>query len=84
MLHVEYGRGVLMQVRIVKMRSRGIEVDRRVLRDAAGTRNKLVVQDVTDQGRHRPMKVARLLQGELQRAELKDVQLVSLSEGRMT
>lgn len=30
------------------------------------------------------MKVARLLQGELQRAELKDVQLVSLSDGRMT
>lgn len=73
-----------MQVRIVKMRNRGVEVDRRVLRDAAGTRGQLVVQDITDQGRHRPTKVARLLQGELQRAELKDVQLVWLSESRMT
>jgi hypothetical protein len=73
-----------MQARIVKMWNRGVEIDRRVLRDAAGTRGQLVVQDITDQGRHRPAKVARLLQGELQRAELKDVQLVWLSEGRMT
>lgn len=73
-----------MEVRIVKMRNRGVELDRRVLREAAGTRGQLLVQDITDQGRHRPTKVARLLQGELQRAELKDVQLVWLNEGRMT
>jgi hypothetical protein len=73
-----------VQVRIVKMRNKGVEIDRRVLQDAAGTRGQLVVQDITDQGRHRPTKVACLLQGELQRAELRDVQLVWMSEGRMT
>lgn len=36
------------------------------------------------QGLHRPCKVARLVQGELLRAELKDVTLVWASDGRMT
>lgn len=73
-----------MQVRIVKMRSRGVELDRRMLRDASGTRGTLIVADVTDQGLHRPCKVARLLQDGLIRAELKDVSLVWANECRMT
>ena len=73
-----------MQVRIVKMRNRGVEIDRRVLRDAAGTRGQLAIADTTDQGKNRPTKVAKLSQGELIRAELRDVQIVWLAEGRMT
>lgn len=72
-----------MQVRIVKMRKRGIEIDRRVLRDAVGTRGQLAIADTTDQG-NRPTKVAKLSQGDLVRAEMRDVQIVWLSEGRMT
>lgn len=73
-----------MQVRMVKMRRQGVEVDRRILRDATGTRGQLVIADMTDQGLHRPCKVARLVQGELLRAELKDVTVVWANDGRMT
>jgi hypothetical protein len=73
-----------MQVRIVKMRNRGVEIDRRVIRDAAGTCGQLAITDTTDQGKHRPTKVASLSQGELLRTELKDVRIVWLAEGRMT
>lgn len=73
-----------MQVRIVKMRRQGVELEKRVVRDAAGTRGQLVIVDTSDQGLHRPSKVARLVQGELVRAELKDVSLVWLNDGRMT
>lgn len=73
-----------MQVRITKMRNRGVEVDRRALREVAGTPGQLVILDITDQGKHRPTKVARLHQGEQLRAELRDVAVVWLNEGRMT
>jgi len=73
-----------MRVRVVKMRSKGVEVDRRLLREVAGTPGQLVILDVTDQGKNRPTKVARLQQGEMLRAELRDVQLVWLNDGRMT
>lgn len=73
-----------MRVRVVKMRNKGVEVDRRLLREVAGTPGQLVILDVTDQGKNRPTKVARLQQGEMLRAELRDVQLVWLSDGRMT
>ena len=66
------------------MRNRGVEIDRRVLRDSAGTRGQLAITDTTDQGKNRPTKVAKLSQGELVRAELRDVQIVWLAEGRMT
>lgn len=49
-----------------------------------GTRGQLAIADTTDQGKHRPTKVASLSQGELVLAELRDVQIVWLSEGRMT
>jgi hypothetical protein len=73
-----------MQVKIVKMRNKGVEIDRRVLRDAVGTRGQLAVADTTVQGKHRPTKVATFSQGELVRAELRDVEIVWLAEGRMT
>lgn len=73
-----------MPVRVVKMRNRGVEVDRRALREVAGTPGQLAILDITDQGKHRPTKVARLHQGEQLRAELRDVAVVWLNEGRMT
>jgi hypothetical protein len=66
------------------MRNKGIEIDRRVLRDAAGTRGQLAIADTTDQGKNRPTKVASLSQSELVRAELRDVQIVWLAQDRMT
>ena len=49
-----------------------------------GTRGQLAITDATDQGKHRHTKVASLSQGGLVRAELRDVQIVWLAEGRMT
>jgi len=59
-------------------------VDRRALREVTGTPGQLVILDVTDQGKHRPTKVARLHQREQLRAELRDVAVVWLNEGRVT
>jgi hypothetical protein len=73
-----------MQVRIVKMRCMGVEVDRRVLKETHGHRGSLVVQDVTDQGLRRHVKVARLMSDATCRAELCDVQIVWCSDGRLT
>lgn len=61
-----------------------MEVDRRALREVAGTPGQLVILDITDQGKHRPTKVARLHQGENLRAELRDVAVVWINEDRMT
>lgn len=73
-----------MQVRVVRMRERGVEFDRRMLRDLTGHRGSLLVMDVSDQGLRRPAKVARLMQGRDVRYELCDVHLVWCSEGRFT
>jgi hypothetical protein len=73
-----------MQVRMVKMRAQGVEIDRRSLKDAFGYPGLLVIHDTTDQGLRRPCKVARLMQGDAIRSELKDVHIVWLNEGRMT
>ena len=73
-----------MHVRVVKLRNRGVELGKRVVRDATGTRGQLIIADITDQGLHRPCKTARLLQGEMVRAELKDVSIVWANDGRMT
>jgi hypothetical protein len=62
----------------------GVEIDRRVLCDASVTRGQLAIADTTDQGKHRPTKVASLSQGELVRAELRDAQIVWLAQDRMT
>lgn len=66
------------------MRNRGVEVDRRALREIAGTPGQLVILVATDQGLNRPCKVARLTQGELVRAELKDVEILWMNDGRFT
>ena len=69
---------------MVKMRVRGVEIDRRALKETFGYPGLLIVQDTTDQGLRRPCKVARLVQGDAIRSELKDVHIVWLNEGRMT
>jgi hypothetical protein len=73
-----------MQVRVIKMRQKGVEIDRRALKEAFGHRGALVVQDTTDQGLRRPCKVARLMQGNAIRSELKDVHIVWVNDSRMT
>jgi len=73
-----------MRIKLVKLRHHGIEVDRRIIREATGHRGLLVILDVTDQGLRRPAKVARLMQDDSIRAELCDVRIVWANEGRMT
>jgi hypothetical protein len=73
-----------MQVRVVKMRDRGVELDRRVVRETSGHRGLLVIMNISDQGLRRPAKVARLMQADTIRHELTDVHIVWLSEGRFT
>jgi hypothetical protein len=51
------------------MQNLGVEIDRRVLKETFGYCGELVIQDVTDQGLRRPVKVARLLQNGLILAE---------------
>ena len=73
-----------MQVKVVRMRDRGVELDRRVARDGLAHRGQLVIMDSSDQGLRRHTKVARLMQGESVRYELIDVHIVWCNEGRMT
>lgn len=74
----------MMQVKVVRMRDRGVELDRRVARDGVAHRGQLVIMDSSDQGLRRHTKVARLMQGESVRYELIDVHIVWCYEGRMT
>jgi hypothetical protein len=71
-----------MQVRVVKMRNKGVEHDRRAMRDLLGHRGILVIMDVSDQGLRRPAKVARLMQGADIRHELTDVHIIWCNDGR--
>lgn len=75
-----------MQVRMVRMFNRGVEVDRRMLSDRSTLqhRGELVISDETDQGRHRPTKIARLVSERGAVCELRDVTLVWINEDRMT
>ena len=75
-----------MYVRMVKMFVQGVEIEKRLLNDryTQTYRGKLVIVDATDQGRHRPVKVARLLSAYGAACELYDVQVVWASDGRIT
>lgn len=75
-----------MQVKMVKMFSHGVEVDRRMLSDRSTVqhRGKLVISDETNQGRHRPSKIARIVSARGTICELRDVSLVWAKEGRIT
>jgi hypothetical protein len=73
-----------MQVKMIRMRDRGVELHARVARDGIAHRGHLVVADTSDQGLRRPAKVARLMQGDTVRHELIDVHIVWCNEGRFT
>jgi len=75
-----------MLVRVVRMSSHGVEVDLRMLSDRSTVqhRGKLVIPDETDQGRHRPSKIARIVSARGTICELRDVSLVWANEGRIT
>lgn len=68
------------------MFSQGVELHRRQITDRSTVqhRGKLVIMDVTDQGRHRPVKVARLLSPHGIICELFDVHVVWASDARIT
>lgn len=71
---------------MVKMFNRGVEVERRMLNDRSTVchRGKLIISDETDQGRHRPTKVARIVSSRGTVCELRDVSLVWANEGKLT
>jgi hypothetical protein len=75
-----------MRVQLVKMFKQGVEIEKRLLNDryTQTHRGRLVTIDATDQGRHKPMKVARLLGAMGSVCELYDVQVVWASDGRIT
>ena len=75
-----------MLVKMVKMFNHGVEVDRRMLNDRSTVqhRGKLIISDETDQGRHRPTKIARIVSPRGIVCELRDVSLVWANEGRIT
>lgn len=75
-----------MKVRLVKMYKCGVEIDRRMLNDRYTVKHngRLVIMDVTDQGRHRPIKVARLMTARGVECELLDVHVVWSNDDRIT
>lgn len=75
-----------MQVKVVKMFNHGVEVDRRTLFDRSTVqhRGKLVISDETDQGRHRPTKIARIISPRGIVCELREVSIVWINDDRMT
>lgn len=75
-----------MKVSIVKMCDKGVELERRMLNDRHTYKfsGDLVIMDVTDQGRHRPVKVARLVVDRTVQCELIDVHVVWASGNRIT
>src|SRR5438067_2200116 len=71
---------------MVKMYKLGVEVERRMLSDRYTVKHEgqLVILDVTDQGRHRPTKVARLMTERGMACELLDVHVVWSNDNRIT
>lgn len=76
--------GVVVQVKVIMLRDRGVERDRSTLNYLPAQRGILVIMDVSDQGLRRPAKVARLLQGKDIRHELTEVHIVWCNDGRFT
>lgn len=71
-----------MQVKIIRMRDRGIEHERRTLNYLPAHRGMLVILDVTNQGLRRMTKVARLMQGDDIRHELVDCHILWAHDGK--
>lgn len=75
-----------MRVRMVRMFKHGVELERRLLNDryTQVVRGTLTISDQTNQGRHRPTKIARIIGNYGATCELFDVQLVWLNDNRLT
>lgn len=75
-----------MRVQVVKMRSAGVEVPKRMLNDryTVTYQGDLVLMDVTDQGLRRPVRVARLVQAYRgsEPLELVDPHILWISDNR--
>ncbi|RFP23126.1 hypothetical protein D0T24_17240 [Duganella sp. BJB480] len=71
---------------MVKMFNQGVKVERRMLNDRYTIKYEgdLVIMDATDSGRHRPIKVARLMTDRGVTCELSDVHVVWSSDNRIT
>ena len=87
-MYIQYYLVGDMKIRVVKMRSGGVAVERRMLNDRYTVKHygMLVIMDVTDQGLRRPVKVARLTQpgrpGPFM--ELLDPHIVWANDGKFT
>lgn len=73
-----------MNIKMVRMRKDGVAKPRRALSEEIAHRGALTILDVTDQGLRRPVKVARLVQGERAAYELVDPQIVWANDSRFT
>ena len=75
-----------MRVQIVRMFKHGVELERRLLNDryTQVVRRTLTIADQTNQGRHRPTKIARILGSHGSTCELYDVTLVWLNDNQLT
>jgi hypothetical protein len=71
---------------MVKMFTHGVEIEKRMLSDrfTPVQRGRLTVSDETQQGRHRPSKIARIVSEYGPVCELFDVSLVWLNDNRLT
>lgn len=69
---------------MVRMRKDGVAKPRRALSEEIAHRGALTILDVTDQGLRRPVKVARLLQGERAAYELVEPHIVWANDSRLT
>lgn len=75
-----------MRVRMVRLFHNGVEIEKRLLSDryTPVPRGRLTVAHETNQGRHRPTKIARVVSDYGSTYELYDVSLVWLNDSRMT
>ena len=87
-MDVQYFMVGAMNIKVVKMRSAGVAVERRMLNDRYTVKHygMLVIMDVTDQGLRRPVKVARLSQTGRPGPylELLDPHIVWANDGKFT
>jgi hypothetical protein len=85
-MFMQYFVGATMHVRIVKLFKEGVELERRLLNDRYTRvyQGRLTISDKTQQGRHRPSKIARIVGEYGPACELYDVSLVWLNDSRMT
>jgi hypothetical protein len=75
-----------MRVRMIRLFQNGVEIEKRLLSDryTPVQRGRLTVAHETNQGRHRPTKIARVVSDYGSTYELYDISLVWLNDGRMT